>query len=150
MFTRFTHFPFHWCRIFWSVELLLFWLKKFLGCEKLFIKPTLKSKGPLAYPALSYKTAVCSSGFCLSLYSKECIHGCNHQFNQINCSKNCKWFGVPNLLVNLWHLPYVTLLQYNPFDRENCSSEYHYCRKIHLACPLFSPFYGQSHPKSKI
>ena len=76
----------------WTIT---FWLKKFLGCEKLFIKPTLKSKGPLTYPALSYKTAVCSSGFCLSLYSKECIHGCNHQFNQINCSKNCKWFGVP-------------------------------------------------------
>lgn len=40
-----------------------------------------------------------------------------------------EFLGSFNLLVNLWHLPYVTLLQYNPFDREYCSSEYHLLQK---------------------
>ena len=55
-----------------------------------------------------------------------------------------EFLGTFNLLVNLGHLPYVTLLQYNPFDRENCSSEYHYCRKIQSLSTLQSILWPKS------
>ena len=49
-----------------------------------------------------------------------------------------------NLLVNLRHFPYVTLLRYNPFHRGYCSSEYHYCRKIQSLSTLQSPLWLKS------